>query len=239
MRGAESAAKVATRAASHAANVGTEVFDRRSDQPAFGWGFARRLAGGIGAARGAPSATSRSATSGLLVNSVTENRARSPEDHSCWHHIPADSHCRMVAAAPARSIITSRRRQRSVERNFQPCRTLWRSLAGQRLDYINVSARPRSGLVLRAVSTREHDKITARSAAPIPEGRRGAQSPTTLVHTSSGWVTRLTGLGTYTVRSRRDVAGKFRSDKAATGRNWRPQLATRRMIGVRRVAERR
>jgi hypothetical protein len=89
----------------------------------------------------------------------------------------------------------------------------------------NVSARPRNGLVFQggfSTGTQRTDYCGVRSAAP-EYTVLGAQSPTNpWCNTSTGFVTRYTGLGTYTV-PKVDVliSGTFRSDAGAPlAANW-------------------
>ncbi len=82
---------------------------------------------------------------------------------------------------------------------------------------MNVTARPRSGLVLQGgFNTAKTDSDYCEVRSAIPEWTvLGAQSPTNpWCDTSTGWVTRVTGLGTYTI-PKIDVlvAGTFRSDQ--------------------------
>src|SRR5688572_3821443 len=84
---------------------------------------------------------------------------------------------------------------------------------------LNVSARMRNGLTFQgglATGTTEFDYCAVRAAAP-EFTVLGAQSPTNpWCNTSTGWVTRYTGLGSYTV-PKIDVlvSGTFRSDKGS------------------------
>ena len=104
--------------------------------------------------------------------------------------------------------------------------------------YMNVTARPRSGLVLQGgfnSANTGSDYCEVRST--IPEWTvLGAQSPTNpWCDTSTGWVTRVTGLGTYTI-PKVDVliAGTFRSDQGVSlAANWAaPNSAT---VGLNRA----
>jgi hypothetical protein len=103
--------------------------------------------------------------------------------------------------------------------------------------YLNVTARPRSGLVLQGrlqLGNTGTDYCDVRTT--IPEWTvLGAQSPTNpWCDTSSGWLTRVTGLGTYTI-PKVDVlvAGTFRSDQGVSlAANWAaPNSAT---VGLNR-----
>ncbi len=104
---------------------------------------------------------------------------------------------------------------------------------------LNVSARPRNGLVFQggvSTGTQRTDYCGARAASPAYTVL-GAQSPTNpWCNTSTGFLTRYTGLGSYTV-PRVDVlvSGTFRSDAgaplaanwtiASTNPAWQPILA--------------
>ncbi len=90
---------------------------------------------------------------------------------------------------------------------------------------LNVSARPRNGLVFQggvSTGTQRTDYCGARSASPAYTVL-GAQSPTNpWCNTSTGFLTRYTGLGSYTV-PKVDVlvSGTFRSDAGAPlAANW-------------------
>jgi hypothetical protein len=159
---------------------------------------------------------------------VTDNRARAVDDHTKFGvTIPADSRLpgggggvldglyNVTAAAATR-----------LNDNFT-------TLGSNYGDYtqaanslnLNVTARPRAGFVLQGgfntVNTGT-DYCDVRAA--IPEWTvLLAQSPTNpWCDTATGWITRFTGLGTYTV-PKIDVllAGTFRSDQGAPlAANW-------------------
>jgi hypothetical protein len=104
--------------------------------------------------------------------------------------------------------------------------------------YLNVTARPRSGLVLQGgFNTANTGTGYCEVRSTIPEWTvLGAQSPTNpWCDTSTGWVTRVTGLGTYTI-PKVDVlvAGTFRSDQGVSlAANWAaPNSAT---VGLNRA----
>jgi hypothetical protein len=89
----------------------------------------------------------------------------------------------------------------------------------------NVSARPRNGLVFQggfSTGTQRTDYCAVRSASP-EYTVLGAQSPVNpWCNTSTGFITRYTGLGSYTV-PKVDVlvSGTFRSDQGAPlAANW-------------------
>jgi hypothetical protein len=176
-----------------------------------------------------------------LVNfTVTDNRARAPEDHTMFGVIiPSDPRLPdggggvlegLYNVTPAASL--------RLNDNFQ---TLTNDY-GDRTQvansiYLNVTARPRSGLVLQGgfnTANTNSDYCDVRAA--VPEWTVVlAQSPTNpWCDTSTGWVTRMTGLGTYTI-PKIDVlvAGTVRSDQGGDlAANWvAPNSAT---VGLNR-----
>jgi hypothetical protein len=97
--------------------------------------------------------------------------------------------------------------------------------------HLNVTARPRFGLVLQGgFNTAKTDSDSCDIQAALPE-----TSPTNpWCDTSSGWVTRITGLGTYTIpKIDVQVAGTMRSDQGGDlAANWAaPNSAT---VGLNR-----
>jgi hypothetical protein len=213
------------------ANFGTEVFESTLD-PALlsGWGVRSgdwqwgasvqqellpRVAAELGYQRR------------WLVNfTVTDNRARGPEDHTRFGiNIPADPRLPNGGGGVLEGLynVTAAAATR-LNDNFQ---TLSDSY-GSRTQiansiYLNVTARPRSGLVLQGgfnTGKTDSDYCEVRQAVPewlVPTlpGAQPLQSPVNpWCDTSTGFVTRLTGLGTYTV-PKIDVlvAGTFRSDQ--------------------------
>jgi hypothetical protein len=90
---------------------------------------------------------------------------------------------------------------------------------------MNVSARPRNGLVFQggfSTGTQRTDYCEVRGASP-EFTVLGAQNPTNpWCNTSTGFLTRYTGLGTYTVpKIDLLVSGTFRSDAGAPlAANW-------------------
>jgi hypothetical protein len=97
--------------------------------------------------------------------------------------------------------------------------------------YLNLTARPRSGLVLQGgfnTSNTSFDSCALRDLVP----EIATSNP--WCDTSTGWVTRVTGLGTYTI-PKVDVlvAGTFRSDQGGDlAANWAaPNSAT---VGLNR-----
>jgi hypothetical protein len=170
-----------------------------------------------------------------LVNFlVTDNLARGPEDHTPFS-IVAPSDPRLpegggyvldgfynpTPAAAAR-----------LNDNFQTLASNYtdRSQATDSIN-LNISARPRSGFVLQGGfnSANTHsDNCALRDVLPESDPLDR------WCDTSTGWVTRFTGLGTYTI-PRVDVlvAGTFRSDQGASlAANWAaPNSAT---VGLNR-----
>jgi hypothetical protein len=103
--------------------------------------------------------------------------------------------------------------------------------------YLNLTARPRSGLVLQGgfnTGNTRTDYCDVRSAIPEWTVPGGASPTNPWCDTSTGWVTRATGLGTYTI-PKVDVlvAGTFRSDQGISlAANWTaPNSAT---VGLNR-----
>jgi hypothetical protein len=227
------------------ANFGTEVFESTLD-PALlsGWGVRSgdwqwgasvqqevlpRVAVEVGYQRR------------WLVNFlVTDNLARSAADHTSFGiNVPSDARLpgggggvleglyNVTAAAAAR-----------LNNNFQTLSNDYGDYTTSTNSiYLNLTARPRSGLVLQGgfnMANSGTDYCAVRSA--IPEWTvLGAQSPTNpWCDTSSGWLTRVTGLGTYTI-PKVDVlvAGTFRSDQGVSlAANWAaPNSAT---VGLNR-----
>ncbi len=176
-----------------------------------------------------------------LVNSlVTDNRARGPEDHSVFGvTIPTDSRLPGGGGGVLEGLynVTPAAATRLTD-NYQ---TLSSNYAGwtQVADSVNlnVSARMGNGLVLQGgfnTGTSDNDYCDVRSA--IPEWTvLFAQSPTNpWCDTSTGWRTRATALGTYTVpKIDVQIAGTLRSDPGGQlAANWTaPNSAT---VGLNR-----
>jgi hypothetical protein len=176
-----------------------------------------------------------------LVNSlVTDNRARSAADHTVFGvTIPTDSRLPGGGGGVLNGLynVTSDAALR-LNDNFQ---TLSSNVAGwtQTANSVNlnVTARMRNGLVLQGgfnTGTNTNDYCDVRSA--VPEWTvLGAQSPTNpWCDTSSGWVTRATALGSYTIpKVDVQVSGTLRSDPGGQlAANWTaPNSAT---VGLNR-----
>ncbi len=176
-----------------------------------------------------------------LVNfSVTDNRARSAADHTQFGvNVPLDPRLPNGGGGVLQGLYNaSPAAAARLNDNFQ---TLSTSVGDytQATDsvYLNVTARPRSGLVLQGgFNTANGNTDYCGVRAAIPEWTvLGAQSPNNpWCDTSTGWVTRITGLGTYTI-PKIDVliAGTARSDQGASlAANWSaPNSAT---VGLNR-----
>jgi hypothetical protein len=170
-----------------------------------------------------------------LVNfTVTDNFARAPEDHTSFGiAVPQDSRLPDGGGGVLDGFynVTSIAAAR-LNDNFQ---TLASNYTGrsQVTDGINmnISARPRSGFVLQggfSTGNMHSDSCALRDVLPESD-------PTDRwCDTSTGWVTRFTGLGTYTV-PKVDVlvAGTFRSEQGTDlAANWAaPNSAT---VGLNR-----
>ena len=103
--------------------------------------------------------------------------------------------------------------------------------------YLNLTARPRSGLVLQGgfnTGNTGTDYCGVRSVIPELTVLGGASPTNPWCDTATGWITRATGLGTYTI-PKVDVlvAGTFRSDQGISlAANWAaPNAAT---VGLNR-----
>jgi len=176
-----------------------------------------------------------------LVNfTVTDNRARSPEDHTSFGiNVPTDPRLPNSGGGVLQGLYNATPAAAArLNDNFQ---TLSANLGdysqGADSVYLNVTARPRRGLVLQGgFNTANTSTDYCEVRAAIPEWTVIlAQSPTNpWCDTSTGWVTRLTGLGTYNV-PKIDVlvAGTFRSDQGGSlAANWSaPNSAT---VGLNR-----
>jgi hypothetical protein len=181
-----------------------------------------------------------------LVNFlVTDNRARGPEDHTLFGiNVPNDPRLPDGGGGVLQGLydVTPAAALRLTD-NFQTLTTDYgdRTQSANSL-YLNVTARPRSGLVLQGgfnTAKTDTDFCEVRNAVPewnIP----GPPVPTNPAPAnpwcgfSTGWVTRLTGLGTYTI-PKIDVlvASTFRSDQGGDlAANWAaPNSAT---VGLNR-----
>jgi len=226
-------------------NFGTQVFDSTLDPGLLsGWGVRtgdwqwgasvqhevlRRVAVELGYQRR------------WLVNStVIDNRARSAADHTIFGvTIPTDSRLPGGGGGVLQGLynVTAEAAAR-LNDNYQTLSSGyggWSQVANSL--FLNVTARPRSGLVLQGgfnTGKQDNDYCDVRSA--IPEWTVIlAQSPTNpWCDTSSGWVTRVTALGSYTVpKIDVQVAGTLRSDQGTQlAANWTaPNSAT---VGLNR-----
>jgi len=177
-----------------------------------------------------------------LVNSlVTDNRARAAADHTVFGvTIPTDSRLPGGGGGVLNGLynVTPDAALR-LNDNFQTLSSNvgdWSQLANS-LN-LNVTARMRNGLVLQGgfnSGTNNNDYCDVRAA--IPEWTVIlAQSPTNpWCDTSSGWVTRATALGSYTVpKVDVQVSGTLRSDPGGQlAANWTaPNSAT---VGLNRA----
>jgi hypothetical protein len=171
-----------------------------------------------------------------LVNFLaTDNRARAPEDHTSFGiSVPEDSrlpdggggvldgYYNVTPVAAAR-----------LNDNFQTLASNFgdRSQVGNSI-HMNVTARPRSGLVLQGgFNTAKTDSNSCDVRQALPES-----DPTNRwCDTSTGFVTRITALGTYMVpKIDVQVAGTMRSDQGTDlAANWAaPNSAT---VGLNRL----
>jgi hypothetical protein len=170
-----------------------------------------------------------------LVNfATTDNRVRAPEDHTMFGiNVPIDPRLPDGGGGVLGGLynVTPEAAAR-LNDNFQ---TLASNYGAQsqvaNSVHLNVTARPRFGLVLQGgFNTAKTDNDSCEIQGALPE-----TSPTNpWCDTSSGWVTRITGLGTYTV-PKIDVlvAGTMRSDQGGDlAANWAaPNSAT---VGLNR-----
>ena len=176
-----------------------------------------------------------------LVNFlVTDNLARSAGDHTQFGiNIPSDPRLPGGGGGVLQGLYNvSATAAARLNDNFQTLSNDYGDYTtATNSIYMNVTARPKSGLVLQGgfnTANTGTDYCDIRSA--IPEWTvLGAQSPTNpWCDTSSGWLTRVTGLGTYTI-PKVDVlvAGTFRSDQGVSlAANWAaPNSAT---VGLNR-----
>ena len=177
-----------------------------------------------------------------LVNfTVTDNLARGAEDHTLFGiNVPSDPRLPDGGGGVLQGLynVTPTAAAR-LNDNFQ-------TLSNDYGDYtqiansinLNVTARPRNGLVLQGgFNTGEHRHRLLRR--PLRDSRmdraRRQQSPTNpWCDTSTGWVTRVTGLGTYTIpKVDVQVAARSAATRAASlAANWAaPNSAT---VGLNR-----
>ena len=176
----------------------------------------------------------------LVNNIVTDNRARAPEDHTPFGvTIPTDPRLPGGGGGVLHGLynVTPQAATR-LNDNYQTLAANygdWLQLANS-LN-VNVTARTGNGVMLQGglnTGKSNTDYCDVRSAVPewtVPL----AQSPTNpWCDTSSGWVTRVTALGSYTIpKIDVQVSGTFRSDQGAPlAANWTaPNAAT---VGLNR-----
>jgi hypothetical protein len=176
-----------------------------------------------------------------LVNFIaTDNRARDAGDHTQFGvNIPADPRLPNGGGGVLDGLynVTADAATR-LNDNFQTLAANFGDYAqAANSIYMNVTARPRSGVVLQGgfnTANTHVDYCDVRQTIPewtVPL----AQSPTNpWCDTSTGWVTRFTALGTYTVpKIDVQVAATMRSDQGAPlSANWTaPNSAT---VGLNR-----
>jgi hypothetical protein len=231
--------------ANASANFGTEVFDSTLDPGLLsGWGVRSgdwqwgasvqhevlpRVAVEVGYQRR------------WLVNSLaTDNRARSAADHTVFGvNIPSDPRLPGGGGGVLNGLynVTPEAALR-LNDNYQTLASNigdWTQVADS--INLNVTARMRNGLVVQGgfnTGTNTNDYCDIRST--IPEWTvLGAQSPTNpWCDTSSGWVSRVTALGSYVIpKVDVQVSGTLRSDQGAPlAANWTaPNSAT---VGLNR-----
>ena len=228
------------------ANFGTQVFESTLDPDLLsGWGV-RTGDWQIGASVQQEVLPRVSVELGYqrrwLVNFlVTDNFARAPEDHTEFGiNIPLDSRLPGGGGGvlPGLYNVTSTAAAR-LNDNFQTLSSNYGDQSQIANSFnMNVAARPRFGLVLQGgFNTIKTDADYCAIRAAVPEYTvLGAQSPNNpWCNTSSGWVTRLTALGSYTVPwVDVQVAGTMRSDQGGDlAANWAaPNSAT---VGLNRT----
>ncbi len=176
-----------------------------------------------------------------LTNSiVTDNRNRAPGDHTEFGvSVPVDARLPDGGGGVLGGLynVTPEAALRLTD-NYQTLATTyadWSQVANS--VNLNVTARMRNGLMVQGgfnTGTNRNDYCDVRSA--IPEWTVVlAQSPTNpWCDTSSGWVTRATALGTYTIpKVEVQIAGTLRSDPGGQlAANWTaPNSAT---VGLNR-----
>jgi len=180
-----------------------------------------------------------------LVNNVaTDNRARAPEDHTEFGvNVPVDSRLPGGGGGvlPGLYNVTPTAATRLTD-NYQTLSSNlgeWTQVADS-LN-LNVTARMRNGLMLQGgfnTGISDNDYCEVRRAIPewnIVPPTSFTQAPTNpWCDTSSGWVTRATALGSYTIpKIDVQVAGTLRNDQGAQlAANWTaPNSAT---VGLNR-----
>ncbi|HEY7187815.1 MAG TPA: TonB-dependent receptor [Vicinamibacterales bacterium] len=176
-----------------------------------------------------------------LVNStVIDNRNRSAADHTMFGvTIPTDSRLPGGGGGVLQGLynVTAEAATRLTD-NYQSLSSNygdWSQVANSL--YLNVSARPRNGLFLQGgFNTGKQDNDYCDVRNTIPEWTVIlAQSPTNpWCDTSSGWVTRVTALGSYTVpKIDVQISGTLRSDQGTQlAANW--TAGTANTVGLNR-----
>jgi hypothetical protein len=176
----------------------------------------------------------------LVNNLVTDNRARSAQDHTVFGvNIPTDSRLPNGGGGVLQGLynVTPEAATR-LNDNFQTLSTNYGAFNQTSDSYnVNVTARTRNGVILQGgfnTGKQNTDYCEVRQA--IPEWTVIlAQSPTNpWCDTSTGFVSRVTALGSYVIpKVDVQVAGTLRSDQGAPlAANWvAPNAAT---VGLNR-----
>jgi hypothetical protein len=176
-----------------------------------------------------------------LANSiVTDNRARGPEDHTPFGiTVPTDSRLPGGGGGVLQGLynVTATAATR-LNDNYQTLSSNYADWTQAANSYnVNITARTTYGLVLQGgLNTGKNDNDYCEVRQAVPEWTVPlAQSPTNpWCDTSTGWVTRVTALGSYTIpKIDVQVAGTLRSDQGAPlAANWTaPNTAT---VGLNR-----
>ncbi len=146
---------------------------------------------------------------------VTDNRARSVNDYSPFQvTIPTDTRLPNGGGGAVTGLFDVNQNVASAVDNYV---TLSRKIADQTQRYngllVNVTARPRNGLTIQGgMNTGKTDSDSCAVRALLPE--TGALNP--YCATSTGWITRITGLAAYTVpKIDVSIATTFRTDQGA------------------------
>ena len=144
---------------------------------------------------------------------VTDNLARAATDYSPFSIVvPADSRLPGGGGGTISGLFDANQNVASLVNNYV---TLARDYGDRTQVYngilLNVSARPRGGLTVQAgMNTGKTDEDQCEIRAALPE--TGPTNP--YCQTSTGWVTRVTGLAAYTIpRIEVSIATTFRSDR--------------------------
>ena len=175
-----------------------------------------------------------------LVNfTATDNRARAPEDHTEFGvTIPADPRLPNGGGGVLTGLynVTQAASVR-LNDNFETLASNFadRTQATNSFN-MNVTARARNGLTLQGgFNTAKTDADYCELRERLPEQTTGGANPTNpWCNTSTGFVTRFTGLGTYMIpKIEVQIAGTFRSDQGGDlAANWAaPNSAT---VGLNR-----